>query len=374
MFSAYNLINDVYAYPVINAATWQIDDFPAPLPSGYNDLILEQYGVNNEAFFTNIWWPDMQKIAQDYGLKYSSFLIETYNDVVSSPIPQGSEDERSQYFGASLLSMGGEIGFHGYNHMPYALSSYEYKNKTLGYSYWESKEAMADSMKEVYRYGKSLFPDNEYTTYVPPSNIITKEGREVMLDALPTIKVIASLYLVNETEDSYMQEFDESDNGIINVPRVTSGFVFNDYMKWAFLNEASYHMVISHFVHPDDVLDNARGAEYGWDKLRENYVNAVRWADETFPTMRKLTTRETAEAVQRFSRVYVSSSYVEASNKESAVFKIKLGNFYDEASLLVKLPEKPTAVNGATIEPLDDDKYLLYATKNYVTIEFGDIL
>ena len=83
--ASYSLLEDIFAYPVINASIFFIDDFPAPVPEGYNEIIYEQYQTDVGGFYTNIWFPDMLKLSSRYGLRYTATIIETYGDYVTPP-------------------------------------------------------------------------------------------------------------------------------------------------------------------------------------------------------------------------------------------------------------------------------------------------
>lgn len=96
--------------------------------------------------------------------------------------------------------------------------------------------------------GNSLFPENEIAVYVPPSNILSEEGRRLLHDEFPQIKVIASLYLEGQIE--YAQEFEVAEDGVIEFPRVISGALLDQYMRWDALNALNLYYVNSHFMHP----------------------------------------------------------------------------------------------------------------------------
>ena len=49
--AAYSQLYDVFVYPVINSSVYFIDDFPAPIPEGSNELILDQYNMKTKDFF-----------------------------------------------------------------------------------------------------------------------------------------------------------------------------------------------------------------------------------------------------------------------------------------------------------------------------------
>ena len=83
--AAYSLLQDVFAYPVINSSLFFIDDFPAPLPTGYNEYITKFNKRDVRSFFLNVWWPDLINLSKRYGLKYTGLIIQDYNDRVTPP-------------------------------------------------------------------------------------------------------------------------------------------------------------------------------------------------------------------------------------------------------------------------------------------------
>ena len=120
--AAISLLGDTSAYPVINSAVFYLDDFPSPVPSGDGTYIKRDYGLSIADFYTKVWWPDLQKLAQKYGIRYTGVMIENYEDAVNQTEPARQADTTQfRYFGGMLLQMGGELGFHGYNHQPLAL-------------------------------------------------------------------------------------------------------------------------------------------------------------------------------------------------------------------------------------------------------------
>ncbi|MGZ3823203.1 MAG: DUF2194 domain-containing protein, partial [Mucilaginibacter sp.] len=113
--AAYSLLQDVFVYPVINTSVFFIDDFPSPIPGGSNDLITNQYGMDINQFYTNIWWPDLTKISKTYNIKFTGDMLEDYNSIVDPPFDIRLNNELHKYFGALNLADGGEIGLQGFN-------------------------------------------------------------------------------------------------------------------------------------------------------------------------------------------------------------------------------------------------------------------
>ena len=73
-------------------------------------------------FYTNVWWKDLYNLAEQYGLRYTGLVIEQYSDETEAPFAANEDTRRFRYFGNMLLGQGGEIGLHGYNHMPLCLT------------------------------------------------------------------------------------------------------------------------------------------------------------------------------------------------------------------------------------------------------------
>jgi hypothetical protein len=361
--AAYSLLQDVSVYPVINSSVYFIDDFPSPIPGGSPDIIAKQYQMTVADFYVNVWMPDMVNIAKKYNLKYTGVMIETYDDKVNAPFQKQLDNERHRYFGRLALSNGWELGLHGYNHVPLCLTEAGVNQKE-DYPGWPTTESMQLSVYELERFGKALFPDNTFATYVPPSNILCSGSRLWLPTVLPELKVIASVYIQGADKTSYVQEFTEASDGIIELPRILSGYDPDDVQRFAAINELSLHYVNSYFVHPDDVLDPARGALKGWARLRDQYDEYIKQLGLAAPGLRNMTAQEAAIAIQRYSRLAVETK------KTNDSFEIDLGNFYDEAWLMMRTAKKAASIEGGTITPVTSDLYLIKAVKPKVIIKF----
>lgn len=367
--SSYSLLSDVFVYPVINSSVYYIDDFPAPLPEGQNDYITRYYpGVDSSVFFSETWWPQIKDIASKYGIRFTGGMIETYTQIVTPPLYKQLEPETHKLFGRSLLSIGGEIIFHGHNHVPLCTADNDV-NSQSGYPSWPSTEAAQLAMVEVFTYANTVYPDYVVIGYMPPSNILCSDSRRWLPLVLPNLKFIASLYIPDEKDLSYDQEFMEASDGVIEFPRVISGFdIYDDeYMQWAAINELSLHYVNSHFMHPDDLLDPHRGAERGWENLREQYIRYIEWLNNAAPGLRNMVASEGAMAVQRFYRLALDYQVNDAGKLE-----ISLGNFYDEAWLILSSDRVPTNVEGGSITKLSSDRYLIQALQPKIIISFEE--
>lgn len=369
--SAISLLGDATAYPVINSAVFYLDDFPSPVPSGDGTYIKRDYGLSIADFYTKVWWPDLQKLAQKYGIRYTGVMIENYEDAVNQTEPARQADTTQfRYFGGMLLQMGGELGFHGYNHQPLALWDTDY-GTLYDYKTWKNKETLVASLNELIAFQDEVLPNAHGSVYVPPSNILSARVRKLIGTDVPRIKTIASTYFVDGTDLPYVQEFGVASDGIVEQPRIVSGGMVDDsYMRLAAVSELNMHYVSTHFMHPDDLLDPDRGAKEGWEVYKGGLIDYLDWLTKSAPDLRRQTGSECSGAIQRFSSVTVS---VDTS---ADAWTLNLGNFHDEAWLMFRANNgEPGAVTGGEITHLTGDLYLVKATDKTVTIarkEGGD--
>lgn len=362
--SAISLLGDTTAYPVINSAVFYLDDFPSPVPSGDGTYIKRDYGLSIADFYTKVWWPDLQKLAQKYGIRYTGVMIENYEDAVNQTEPARQPDTTQfRYFGGMLLQMGGELGFHGYNHQPLALWDTDY-GTLYDYKTWKNKETLVASLNELIAFQDEVLPNAHGSVYVPPSNILSARTRKLIGTDVPRIKTIASTYFEDGTDLPYVQEFGVASDGIVEQPRIVSGGMVDDsYMRLAAVSELNMHYVSTHFMHPDDLLDPDRGAKEGWEVYKGGLTDYLDWLSKSAPDLRRQTGSECSGAIQRFSSVTVS---VDTS---ADAWTLSLGNFHDEAWLMFRANNgEPGAVTGGEITHLTGDLYLVKATDKIVTI------
>ena len=363
--AAISLLGDATVYPVINSAVFYLDDFPSPVPSGDGTYIKRDYGLSIADFYTKVWWPDLQKLAQKYDIRFTGVMIENYEDVVNQVEPARQADTTQfRYFGGMLLQMGGELGFHGYNHQPLALSDTDY-GTLYDYNTWKNRDTLVAALNELIAFQDEVLPNAHGSVYVPPSNILSARARKIIGEDVPRIKTIASTYFEDGTDLPYVQEFGVASDGIVEQPRIVSGGMVDDtYMRLAAVSELNMHYVSTHFMHPDDLLDPDRGAKEGWEVYKGGLTDYLDWLTTSAPDLRHQTGSECSGAIQRFSSVTVSV------DTAADAWTLSLGNFHDEAWLMFRANNgEPGAVSGGEITHLTGNLYLVKATDETVTIE-----
>ncbi len=361
--TAYSLLQDAFAYPVINGSAYYIDDFLAPIPEGNNEYIEKDYEISISEFYMNEWWPSVINWEEEYGIVHTGMIIESYSDQVQGPFPRQKNIDKYIFYGSMLINNGGELGLHGYNHMPLCLKGFDYKGNYPEYKLWPDVEEMKSGVNELYQFSTKLFPEQDLATYVPPSDILSNEGRKLLAQELPNLKAISSIYLPQEGGCEYVQEFDIGEDGIVNTPRVVSGCIIDSYSELAVLSELNFHYVQSHFLHPDDALDPERGAELGWKELNNRFENYLQWITSSAPNIRNVTASQMGHVVEQYSKLSLNRTY--APNEMT----LQLGGYSGEAYLMLRMNKgTPKKIEGGSFDHITGDLYLINAQQEIVKI------
>ena len=351
--AAMSCTEDTYVYPVLGMKLFFIDDFPAPEPEGNYDKIYDELHLTTVQFFREVWWPKMLSNAKKYDLKYTGLVIESYGDQVKGPfkpLPGRKSKDNLIVYGRELLKAGGELGLHGYNHQ--SLAPAGYNQDALGYVPWKSEEDMTESMQELRRYVKEVFPDYEFRTYVPPSNILSPEGKAAVKKAFPELKVYASLYNGVAEEHAYYQDFQKNADGTFEIPRVTSGYIPSDSMKWEGINVLNMMGVFSHFVHPDELFYE-ESKDLTWDQMEHGLRDFLADIFGRYPWLRSATASEAMEYMDDYAdlnyRVHRSPDHT----------TVQVWNYRKPVTFILRSDKELDHANGCKVEWIDDGAYLV---------------
>ncbi|TQR21204.1 DUF2194 domain-containing protein [Psychrobacillus vulpis] len=362
---ALSLLEPNFIYSIFNLKVFFIDDFPSPIAKGTNPIIYKEYKRDISAFYQEVWWPNMLKTSKKYDMKYTGAIIESYNDRVEPPFNY-TEDKDSHYlisYGRELIKSGGELGFHGYNHQSLVLD--KEVSSQFGYKEWRKEEDMSESIDELLTYTKSAFPGYTVTSYVPPSNVLSKEGREAMKKVWPDLTVISSLYGEDESGVAYVQEFDVAEDGIIEMPRITSGYFEREYDRWAEANTMTGVGVFSHFVHPDDVISSDRSNNMGWEKIYKSFNDYMSRVQKTYPWLRALPATEAA--LDMATNIHTQVSWKNGENSVEG----NMDKYNGETSYILRSKRKLGRLENCTVKKIGDNVYLVTANASKFKIEFG---
>lgn len=365
--------NDYFIMPVFNSKVVHLDDFPAPLPDGRNEVLYSEYRMKTRSFFKNIWWKDMEGIGKRQNIRYTGFLIGQYNDVVQKEKMEKFfqiHREDQGYFGRKLFQNGGELGIHGYNHLSLAIGGGIDFNK-YGYKSWESEENIISSFKKLRGLIDDLYgEDVRIYSYVPPTNLLTREGKRALIRSLPNLKSLSGLYTAGDEKGVLLQEVgrDPDYPSLYSLPRFSWGLFYSDDVMWSIYNGIATYGMVSHFFHPDDILDRERGGGLPWEELKDSYEAIFEDINNNFPLLEPQVQRE---ATKRY--MLMEGSEMEYGRTHDRI-RINFLGFKGEIDTLIRIRgERIKDVMGGSFYLIDTaPEYNLYLVK--FVEEEGEIL
>ncbi len=301
--------------PMVNALVFFIDDCPQPMWGQRLPPIDAEYGMTDTEFYRKVWWPDMVKLAEDFGLRYTLATIFSYDRRTDhgfsvTPFHDESSNGVPQWIGLEAIRLGHEVALHGYNHQSLVTSAAGYLSRG-----WKSREKMVEALRlariEWERvFGKGNLP----FSYVPPNNFIEWPGKQALKEVFPEIRVIAGQYVDDVPTESHDKPLkaeevpiaganfdrDPDEASFMNLPRVSSEYFQSQGSIPAIRDTLMLAGLWTHFVHPDDVFDNERSAGMGWAKLygaAKKLVGDLRLA---YPWLKGRTARDAYHALVRY--------------------------------------------------------------------------
>lgn len=310
------------------------DDFPAPVPANSNPVIEEAYDLSIKEFFSEIWWRDMKQIAEDHDLTYTGFIIGSYKATNEETVEQLNQKIRAPMleYGRGLLQINGEVGLHGFNHQP-LVSGEETMDPALGYTRWTDEAQMRSAVERVTETFEYYLPTEQIRSYVPPSNIIGASGLSVLNDAFPDGLIIAGLYNGDTSKGSYVQEFgpDPVNKNLYNFPRVSSGYNETADETFVVADAVANFGLVSHFIHPDDVLDEYRSKGRGWAEMKQSFEGMFETIHETYPHLEALTQYDAYQKYELYQQATVEVAYTDET------IEINSRSMLTPSTLLVRL-------------------------------------
>ncbi|WP_284641341.1 DUF2194 domain-containing protein [Paenibacillus silviterrae] len=363
---ALSLLLPDFIYPIFNTKLMYIDDFPAPIRKGLDARLYKEYHRDIPTFFKDVWWPDMLKAAKLNNVKYTAVLVQSYNDRVNPPFAAPDDEDIGGLisYGREVIKSGGEIGLHGYNHQ--SLQTSNEVADEYGYNAWNNVSDMEDSIKESVRFVSQAFPNYTMMSYVPPSNVLSSEGREALKRGWPALAVISSLYGEDATQLSYVQEFEIASDGILEMPRITSGYFERPFDRWFEANAITTHGIFSHFIHPDDMFDMNRSSGLSWEKLYKRYVDMLDRLKTVHPWLRPMNSTEAAMDMEKVLNSKVQ--FIRNGNKLQGTIE----PFADKQYFIFRTTKSIGILSGCEIQKIDTGAYLVTAHHADFTIELGD--
>jgi len=352
----------------LNAQVWYIDDYPAPA----YDRVSEgnTTGLTDLQFRLQQFNPDMHEIAKRYGLRYTAGVIFEYNNRIAPPfaLTRSGSYQRLFQLEAGLVAQTGELSLHGYNHLPLMLTYTPEESQEYGYPAWSDPEAMRAALEEARRLWEQEVKAPLPTLYIPPSNVLGKRGKQLLLDVFPELRTISSIYVSNSAYAALEQEFlpDPDHPQVVGTPRITYGFELTPNQFVELAGGVASIGVVSHFNHPDDVFHDERNQGQTWQHLYATFDKLVGDVQSYYPWLRKLTGSEFADALRDYLATDVRIDRSQPGRIRAVATPLR-GPLYLEAH--VQTPEQWQVKQGGAIVHRDLQHGLLWVRMDEPELE-----
>ncbi len=320
-------VSSKFVQPIANFSVIFIDDFPTSVPNAVKKIILDEFKMSLAEFHLLVFYPDMLKLSNEFGLKYTAGLIFNYGASIKPPFHLnewrmgkasvlGKEVEVSKTI-ANHFKINHELGFHGYNHVSLLADD------------WENIENMKRAIEYAMKKWKEERLGKPPVTYIPPTNLIDSVGVQALAQSSPSIKVIAGLY-DGFFELGQRREFGPEpwNEKFYCIPRVSAGFMIDDYTKTTILSAIAMLGVWTHFIHPDDVIYTPEEVEnpelirnrfsLPWRGAKEEglyfkFRNLLKILRANYPYLRFMKCEEAYEEMKKFDDLKIEYEF---SNEE----------------------------------------------------------
>ena len=147
-----------------------------------------------------------------------------------------------------------------------------------------------------------------------------------------------------------------AEDGIVELPRITSGYSRTDIHDWYITNAITSIGVFSHFVHPDDVLDKERSNNKSWSELVKDFQLMLEELYEQYPWLRSQTASEAATSLESYLQTDV---YISHTDKKVTGY---MNNFSEDMYYILRTNKKMTSLVNCTVEKIEEGVYLVHAT------------
>lgn len=344
-------------YPIVGCKIFFIDDFPSPIPEGYQDKIRSEYHMTTRDFYNRIWWPYMKELQEKEHIKYTGVIIESYGDQVKGPFEPIYEREGRNallVYGNDLISIVGEMGIHGYNHQPLVPPGYQ--DDEPDYVPWQSTNDMKEALTELNRYIHEAFPKYTFQVYVPPSNILSLQGKKAIEETLPDIRIFSSLYDGPSDEEAYYQEFKREDNGVYDIPRITSGYKPPELDLYFECTTITSIGVFNHFVHPDELFYE-ESKDLTWHMMSESLIAFLHQIDTRYSWLTPVTA---SESLPYFDS-YFDLDYRVIHKPDE--LEIHCWQYVNSASFLLHSTKDIASTKGCSVQKAGDETYFVNMTE-----------
>jgi hypothetical protein len=366
---AISVFLDTVIYPVTSSAVWQIVNIP--IDEHVESTILKtNYSRNFDQYILDIWWRDMVAFMQKYNLKYTVAYLGSFDHNVDGPFSTRSLSETNlNTLTQAIIKSKGEISFQGYNNQPLLLTQTGLPSQSA--VFWPDRIRMSEAIQCSTDFLKSLLPNYQIYTYVPPDNRLDDQAITVLRQSLPELKTISGAYFeqpgLSASQDPalFLQEFSVNEWYGIAFPQVTASCFLSDGTRFDMASVVTAQGIISHVIEADEILNPQKSRGLLWEDLYIKYDLLFKQTVQTYGWLNQDTVTAAAEKTKRAMNLdlYLTSN--------DQTISIACGNFDREATLILVTDKTITGSQGCDFKKIDSIRYLVTMHEKIASLEVG---
>ncbi len=352
--------DDISFYPVINGAVFMLEGYPLSMEGNLNWL-RTYYSRDIEGFIRDIWWPDMMKIADTYGIKYTAGMYGDKQLVTEAPFNIAGQDASSfAYYGLDLLRQENELAISGYS--PVALITEEdvYENVVK----WSTSN-MDEGLQYMKEFTDYTFKSYEIRSYIAPNGVLTQRGLKSVRKSLnPSI---ISLALEGNEASQLVKSFDVEANTVW-FPIISKGYKIDSYENFLITTFGNSLGVVSHQLSFWQMLFENESLEVPrlWEDITKDYSQLMEQMNDDYNWIDFTTISEAAQREIDQDALDLTYNF-DGSNLEVNVIGIK-----NQMSYMLKTDKKVRPSKAYTIDKINERHYLITASTNTFTVMLED--
>lgn len=331
--SGLGVLLEDFVYPVLGVESIFIDNFPI-ISQANDSYYMKSYGHTTEAFIRDVIWPVFQGMALRNDLKYTSSVVSIASD--DEQFPKIS----SELFGAmgkSALQFNGELAYASQS----IKSNKHFKN-----------EKFLTNFDQIFR-------NYTISSLVMMADMAVEETLSILDKDINVIR--GSLVSNNQKERLSLEE------DYYVFPNATSGVELDRGLVLEIASVYSAYGMISHTLD----FNNFMGITEGKPTWDEDRIKLSKFEDRVlrpFKGLEKITLSETINAIRSYKNLEYSW------NNDGETISITADQFVIDQPFLVRTNDKINSVEGATIEKIGDNYYMvrLTASKAILGIAKGE--
>ena len=183
----------------------------------------------------------------------------------------------------------------------------------------------------------------------------------MLKESIPSLVTISSLYSEDGSNRAYVQEFEIASDAVVEMPRISSGYVPNDSNEWEMANAITSIGVFSHFIHPDDVISEDR-SHGTWTEMEQAFEHFMKDAHTRYPWLQAMNATDAAYHIANILHSQVTFNYTATEINGT------IEHFNQPQSFVLRTLHPVREMKNGDFEKIDDNTYLITAQKENFTI------